>query len=228
MIAVIFALPHESRALRKALRERRTERETGWLRGTLEGSKILLAHTGVGREAAAACTRRVLEKMRPAWLLSTGYAGGLDQDLPRGTVLAASNYSDEALLAVCRLRRGILATEAHVAETVAAKRAVATATGAHCVDMETDAVALVAKEFGVRMLALRVISDSAVQSLPVPFALTYSLSRQRPRPITLAAYLARHPGKVVPFIQFVRGLTKARAALTREILKILAEAEVPK
>ena len=69
MIAVTFAVPHESHDLRRVLR------------GKLATREVLLVHTGIGTAAAEKCVRTLLAEHRPRWLLSAGYAGALDPAL---------------------------------------------------------------------------------------------------------------------------------------------------
>lgn len=54
----------------------------------------------------------------------------------------------------------------HVVATPAAKRALAAASGASLVDMETYAVATVAQAAGLKCVSIRVISDDSSQELP--------------------------------------------------------------
>jgi len=54
----------------------------------------------------------------------------------------------------------------HVVATAAAKRALAAASGASLVDMETYAVATVAQAAGLKCVSIRVISDDSSQELP--------------------------------------------------------------
>ena len=50
MIVITFAIPSESRDLRRAMHG--IGRLDGWMTGKLGGADVLLAHTGVGPDAA--------------------------------------------------------------------------------------------------------------------------------------------------------------------------------
>ena len=226
MIALTFAVPHESHDLRRALRCEANTGRGGWVIGDLAGQKVIVALTGIGTVSAEKCTRALLAAHRPRWLLSAGYAGALDPALAHGELFLATNFTAPELLARSPARRGTLTTQPRTAETPQEKAALARATGAQAVDMETSAIARVCAEHGVPMLSLRVISDTAFARIPVPLTISYDLARQRPRAGALLAFLAKNPARILPFARFVRGLAPARAALTSAILEIL-ESERP-
>ncbi len=212
MIAVTFALPQESQDFRHP-----------------PGEEVLIVHTGVGPASAAASLAALLAAQRPRLLISTGFAGGLDPRLATGDLLIATNFSTPALVAKSRALLagdphaffGALTSQPQVAASVAEKSALAATTGALGVDMETASIAAACTRAGVPLLAVRAISDSAREPLPVPFAEWFDLAAQRPRPLALVRWLARHPAQIIPFARFVRGLTPARRAFTRFVSAII-------
>ena len=209
MIAITCAVPHESHDLRRALKSE------------IASGRVLIAHTGIGTAAAEKCVSALLAEHRPRWLLSAGYAGALDPAMAHGELFLATNFTSPELLNRSNARRGILTTQPHAAETPAQKCALARETGAQAVDMETSAIARVCAAHGIPLLSLRAISDTAAAEIPVPFHLSYDLTRQRPRLAALLAFLAQNPSRILPFTRFVRGLTPARAAMTAALLAIL-------
>ena len=233
MIAVTFALPQESQDFRHALRHATAVGAAAqpFLLGNIGLEEVLVGHTGVGPAAAAENIAALLAFHRPRMLISTGFAGGLDPRLATGDLLIATNFSAPELVAKSRALLandprtffGALTSQPRVAETVAEKSALAAATGALAVDMETAAVAAACARAGVPLLAVRAISDSALEALPVPFAEWFDLAAQRPRPLGLVRWLVRHPAQISPFARFVRGLTPARHAFTRFVSAFIAE-----
>jgi adenosylhomocysteine nucleosidase len=231
MIVVIFALPEESRDLRRALRDPVVE--DGWTRGFLSKAKdaeeIRVTHTGVGSISASAKIAKLLSGNRPRVVVSSGYAGGLDPRLKISDLLLATNFSAPGLVALCRTSAadrqvpvfGCLTSQSAAVESIADKAALADETGAHAVDMETAAIAVACNAAGVPLLSVRAISDPASQPLPVPFEHWFDLARQRPRPLALVGYLARKPSQIAPFARFVRGLSPARLALTGFLVDLL-------
>ena len=222
MIVITFAIPDESRDFRRAMRG--LGRLEDWTTGKLGAAEVLLAHTGVGLDAAREAMARVLARCQPGCVIAAGFAGALDLALRVGDVIVAENFSAPELLACCHFphRRGALSSQPHPMETAAAKHALATATGAIAVDMETSAIAAECARAGVPLLAIRAISDAAADPLPVPFAEWFDTARQRPRPLHLMGYLARHPTAFGPFVRFVRGLPRARFALSRAVCEAVA------
>ena len=233
MIAVTFALPQESRDFRHALRHATPvgEAPRPLLLGNVGDEEVLVGHTGVGPAAAAEGIAALLAYHRPRLLISTGFAGGLDPSLATGDLLIATNFSTPALVAQSRALLtggtraffGMLTSQPHTAETVAEKSALAATTGALGVDMETASIAAACARAGVPLLAVRAISDSALEPLPVPFAEWFDLAAQRPRPLALLRFLAHHPAQISPFARFVHGLTPARQAFTRFITDFITD-----
>ena len=239
MIAVTFALPQESKDFVRALERSSREATPGVIAGSLAGVEVVVAHTGVGAASATERMRELFARNRPSMLISAGFAGGLHPSLHVGDLLVASNFSSPVLLssleqligetvtaASSDLKRRLivfapLTTHPCVVESVAGKSQMASATGAFAVDMETAVIAEACAAAAVPMLALRVISDAAGDALPVPMEQWFDLVRQRPRPLALLAYLARHPGQIAPFARFVSGLAPARRNLTRQLLEIV-------
>ncbi len=219
MTVVTFSLPAESRDFRAALRIRG---------GRIGGRDIRVVHLGIGAAAAAEAMGRVMADARPEAVICAGFAGGLDPRLRVGDVVIAENFTAPELLARAPLRavRGKLVTHPAAVETPEAKAALARESGAIAVDMETAIVAELYRAAGLPLLAVRAISDSASEALPVPFEEWFDLERQRPRVWRLLRFLAAHPAQIRPFARFVRGLSPARRALG-EYLVALLEASPP-
>lgn len=234
MIAVVFALPQESQDLVRELRH------PGFIRagalpiilGNLRDREIVVVHAGVGPASARRSLWEFFDGQfheRVQTLISTGFAGGLDPQLEIGNLVIAENFSDRTLLEKSRaagaerLFYGKLASQENAAETVEQKALLARQTGAIAVDMETKSVSEVCAQFGVPMLSVRAVSDTASQSLPVPFSIWFDAANQRPRAGSLVKYLARRPMKIGDFAGFVIGMSKARRELTRYLLRLLPE-----
>ncbi len=224
MFTVTFALPDESREFRKYWspdpRSSQSAQET--LQGSIHGVPVSIGHVGVGPRAAGVGIRKLLEEVRPKLLICAGYGGALDPTLNVGDLVLdarhASNHYPRGGIRVGRIH-----SRATAAERVEDKRALLGETGASVVDMETATVAGACAAAGIPMLALRVVSDSATQPLPVPMTHWFDIAKQRPRPLTLLAFLALHPAAIVPFAKFVHGLSGARASLAIGISDLISE-----
>ncbi len=142
----------------------------------------LLCVSGIGGAAAARAALGLIESGARA-LVSWGMAGALDPSLTAGAVclpsevigadgasfITAGNWREPlaALVAAHRtVARGRLLTSTRAIDTVAAKQAAFRQTGAVAVDMESTAVARVAATHGLPFIAVRVIVDTAVDTIP--------------------------------------------------------------
>ncbi len=237
-VVVTFALPDESRAFTARLLDRRIappSRHLPLVLGTCGGRQVAVVHTGVGDSAAG---RQRLEfalggaggiSEKPVLLICSGYAGALQAGLQVGDIILGQNISDPGvadhaaqLLTGWRWHSGELTTQPRVAETPSEKAALAAATGAFAVDMESGWIASACAGAGVPMLSLRVISDAASQAFPAPGDVLFDVARQRPRYLALPLWLLAHPRRIGPFIRFVRGLAPAQAYLARALEHLLA------
>jgi adenosylhomocysteine nucleosidase len=174
-IGIVSALAAEARTLGPAARQ------GAELRRLADGA--LLAVGGIGEGAAAAAARRLVLAGATA-LVSFGMAGGLDPTLICGAVLlpeevvarggaAVSATATEwrqrlraALPASCIACGGRLLTSERPLASPQAKAAAWREWRAAAVDMESAAIAQVARQAGLPFIAVRVIVDTASDQLP--------------------------------------------------------------
>ncbi len=206
-VLVTFARPEESGPFRKRLMALETSRIRGrkvWA-GELRGLRTVIVHTGIGPVSAEAVLSDVLGEVKPRRVICSGFGGALDPVLRVGDTLTAE------------LPSPFILSRADPIEQPAEKLAAFRETGARVVDMETDAVAKACGESGVPVTAVRAISDSADQSLPVPFDAWFDSTRQRARPVALVLHLLRHPSHIAPFARFVMRLPRVAEALAQAV-----------
>jgi adenosylhomocysteine nucleosidase len=178
-VGVVAALASEARALGPSL-PRGGAIPLSEL--ALLGGGSLLAVSGIGRAAAEAAARTLVEAGVSA-LITFGMAGGLDPALKPGSVVlprelispegkrypACQSWRERVAAAVSPLRavtEGNLLTSAYAIDTPAEKAAAFHRTGAAAVDMESAAVAEVAAQHNLPFIAARVIVDTAADKLP--------------------------------------------------------------
>jgi adenosylhomocysteine nucleosidase len=142
----------------------------------------LLAVSGMGRDAAERAARALVDAGVAA-LMTFGMAGGLDPTLEAGSVVlpceliaadgsrfvASRTWRERVAAAVGPLRAvssGNLLTSARAIDTAADKSAAFHDTGAAAVDMESAAVAAIAFHHKLPFIAVRVIVDTAADTLP--------------------------------------------------------------
>lgn len=218
-ILVTFARPEESRGFRRRLLPtqlpgRLRPGRFKAFRGRVGAIEILGIHTGIGPEAAAAAMECHLAAAEPWLVLCAGFGGALDPALGAGDVVMEERCPTPP-------ERPRIVSRPLPAESVEAKAALYRETGARVVDMETEALATACEREGVSMVAVRAVSDSATEPLPVPFPVWFDSARQRPRPMALLAWLATHPSQIGPFARFVRRLAGVSAALALAVETVI-------
>jgi hopanoid-associated phosphorylase len=189
---------------------------------------LLLAVTGIGCAAAAAGAQSLVAS-GAAGLVSFGLAGGLDPQLPAGTIFLPSEVAAQegelfstdapwcarvraALNAYEPIDSGRLVTMRHPVAAVAEKAALFHATGARAVDMESFGVAEVARGCGVPFIAVRVIVDAAQD--PLPQAVIAATDAAGHTSLwQLLGQLARRPGELRPLVRLARGYHRASGSL---------------
>lgn len=203
MIAVTFAHPSESGDFFRLLGSRHHQ--------------VKILHTGVG---GAACRERLapfLDSQPFDYLISSGFAGGVDPSLDVGHLFLATNFSDPDLFArarealICQV--GKLATADRIVESAAARAQFARQHDAAAVDMETKGIADACAARKIPMLSLRVISDTTAAPFPAPPEVLFDLARQRTNAFALARHLITHPLAIGRLLRFSQQIAKARREL---------------
>jgi adenosylhomocysteine nucleosidase len=149
--------------------------------GVYAGRIVALVVGGLGRAAARQATQVLLDGHRPRWVISAGFAGGLDPALKRYDAILPREIVDlegnclrlDVLVpdaSGSRLSTGRLLTVDAIVRTATEKELLRKQYSADVVDMETSAVAAVCAERAVKFLSIRVISDEAGVDLPKEIA----------------------------------------------------------
>jgi len=176
---IVFALAVEADAFERLAEGRREVRGSRltFHTGRVAGRQVAWCVSGVGAVAAEAATRQLIAGHRPRCVITAGFAGALDADIPRGSVIRACRTvraDDATAIDLARLDPAAapltIVSVDGVVPTVEAKRALAARTGGQAVDMETHAVARVATLAGLACHSVRVVSDDARESLPAEVA----------------------------------------------------------
>ncbi len=222
-VVAIAADPLEFRGLlRHARRPRRLAWPLGYVReAEIAGRRWILAAHGAGPRLARAASETALDRMAGrAVVLSTGFCGALDPQLPYGAIFAAREvigaatsrrYPASLPASPAPFHQGLLWTQDRAAISPGEKAALRPS-GAVAVDMEAAAVAEQALRRNARFYCVRVVSDTAADPLPLDFNASrdedgrFSKSR-----ITLAALM--HPNSLIPLLRFGRRCRRAAAIL---------------
>ncbi|CAN5256512.1 hypothetical protein BH20VER2_BH20VER2_10650 [soil metagenome] len=227
MIAVTFALPAESSDFLRLLQSR-TRGHDQVITGTLHGCRVSVLHTGVGREKTQSRVARFVQHHKAELLISSGFAGAVDDTLAVGDLFIAENFSDPTVVvaALAALAEhdstvGRLATAPGIIDSAAERAQFAQRHGAAAVDMETEFVAEIAASIRLPMLSLRAISDTVAAPFPAPPSVLFDLARQRTVVSRFLLYLAQNPAAVPRLMKFARQVALARRSLTGALQRVI-------
>jgi adenosylhomocysteine nucleosidase len=225
VVGVVCALASEARHLGPATR--RHQPLTSLADGTL------LAVSGMGTAAAAQSARALIGAGAGA-LVSWGMAGGLDPALAAGRVFlpaeVVSTEGDavttdprwrerlgEAIRARAPVTHGKLLTSRKAVGSRADKANLFRQTGAAAVDMESLAIAEIARTHQLPFIAVRVIVDSAEDALPR--AVTAAADAEGHLQVwRLMGELVRAPAELAPLLRLAqryRAANRSLAAVAR-------------
>jgi adenosylhomocysteine nucleosidase len=194
---------------------------------------------GIGCQNAEKSVRSFLAASAPEFVLSCGFAGGLNPDLKLGEVVfetaagasrgdatpsemkreAAHVVSCEKLMAAGAKPAKFFCAD-RIATTVAEKEKLRAETGADAAEMESAAIHAVCRERGIPCVTVRVISDTAEEDLPLDFnALTKpdkSLDYGK-----LFFAIAKSPGKIGALLELQQKTKFAAEKLAEVLSRIL-------
>jgi adenosylhomocysteine nucleosidase len=142
----------------------------------LNGRAAVLVANGPGPKLAGEAVEIARRHEELSGLVSTGFCGALDPtlklcDIFIATELGGNGYGAVAQpLALARgpVKNGTLLSQDFVAST-AAEKSELRKTGAAAIEMEAGAVAQKAQEYNLPFYCIRVVSDTADESLPLDF-----------------------------------------------------------
>ena len=170
LTGIVFALGIEAGALLDRMTQTRTTWGNGFKyhQGVLCGSNYVLVESGVGKEKALQATDNLFSIFRPGRILSAGFAGALDPQLPRHAIYWPSRIisKEDAISLPDGKHLKTLLTVDHVVDTCEEKHRVWELTGADLVDMESYSVAWFCREKRIPFLSVRIVFDTAAEELP--------------------------------------------------------------
>ena len=210
---LVFALGIEAGGVVDQLKDVETSRQMHGIEhaGRWHGREVVVVEGGVGPAAAARATAEAVRFYQPRYVISAGFAGALVETLPRGQLLLADevvNPAGQVLQVGQKLSSsgasagwqvGRLLSVESLLRTAEERRAWAAKSQAVACDMETFAVAHTCRQWGVPLIAVRVISDAVDDELPPEIA---HLLQQR----TLAGRLGAAAGAVFRRLSAARDL----------------------
>src|SRR6266571_3731973 len=229
MIAVTFALPAESSEFLRRLRDRTSSERNGVriVRGKMDDRMIEVLHTGVGEKICRQRVEKFLQDHQFDLLISTGFAGALNDELQVGDLLLAKNFStidlNERGLSFSNLpiHMADLLTVSALIDSSDQRNRIARASSAAAVDMETEFIACACAEHGVPLLSLRVITDTPREPFPAPMKVLFDMERQRTDYRQLSSHVLKNPATLWRLIRFGIRIARARKVLTEAVVHVV-------
>lgn len=184
--------------------------------GELNGRQVALVANGPGTKLAGIALDVVSGRESMDALISTGYCGALDPALEPCDIFAATEVigaGRAALPASGRaFKTGRLISVDRVIST-AAEKSELSQSGADAVEMEAAAVAQRASRYGVPFYAVRVVTDTASESLPLDFNQMRAPDGRFSRVKIVAAALRRSSTVIPELIKLNHRTKRASRAL---------------
>lgn len=182
--------------------------------------------TGMGAANVRSTLPMALERVKPDAVFTCGFAGALDPSLPIGFVLGET--ADPTLQSVLAeadvpLRRFLCADK--IAITAAQKASLWKSSGCDAVEMESGIVHQICRERSIACATVRVISDTALENLPLDFNQLLN-SRLQLSPWRLAGAIASNPSSIPGLIRLGRNSGTAADRLASTLNSILSPSEL--
>jgi nucleoside phosphorylase len=228
-IAVTFALPAESSEFLRRLGSRFCAVRNGIsiVCGTIGDRSIEVIHTGVGESICRERIAKFLENQHFDFLISTGFAGSLNDKLQVNELLLAKNFSTldlkhaQSSLSNVPINVVNMLTVPALIDSSEERERIARESGASAVDMETESIARACTAHGIPLLALRVITDTPTQPFPAPPRILFDIQQQRTDIAVLAKFFLAHPTRLPSLVQFAGRIARARQILANALVAVV-------
>ena len=208
MITIVFALEYEGAALREPTR-----------------MCTSVWNLGITGKRCLGPLDRHLKRTKPSLIVSAGFSGGLQNGLPVGTIIVGDNASCShvvrCLPEAANLTFGKLITTDNIIDTSSEKRALGESSGALAVDCETQHIREACESHEIPMLAVRCISDTVDQNLPVPGHILINPITGRPDPFNIFKYILTNPSSISGFRELVRNSRISQKSLSDSLSTLI-------
>jgi len=185
---------------------------------------IRILVTGMGAKNAERELRRALESGEPELVLTCGFAGALNPELPIGAaVFDVGTAPDlEPLLAKAGARASRFHCSPRVATTAEEKQQLRAEARADAVEMESGVIHAICRARRIPAATVRVISDSANEDLPLDFN-TLMNEDDRLSYSKLAVAVLAAPQKIPALLRLQRRTRAAAENLARVVAAVVPE-----
>lgn len=241
-IAVITAMPEEFNAVSRSLGSGTGTKLAGLkaMRCRNGGHDFILLESGMGFDNAAQVAEALIREGKPDLLISVGFCGGIDPELEVGDVVVAQRIVSAAGSGIeevpvlfsaagetfvarqagARVFGGMFASAPVIMSKERLAGMLPTGSPWPVVEMESAAIATIAVENGIPLLALRAVSDPAGEELG--FSLDeFCDARMRIRPHRVLLTILRKPRIIPQLIRLARNSRVAADSLTSAMERLL-------
>lgn len=193
-----------------------------------KNSQVETVICGMGKENAARSIKKILSQRRPGFVITSGFAGGLNEGLRNGDVVG--DWDPEFPLATSLEVAGVKRVLFHCADRVVITReeksALRKSTGTDAVEMESGVIREICQSRNVPSATVRVVSDSAGDDLPLDFNHLMNADHTM-NFLKLAGALIKSPMKIPKLIGFSGKVKFAAKELGRMLDEALPNVEAP-
>jgi len=231
-VAFVVAMPMELVPLTRALSLERPGDSETWV-GRLGERPVVAVVTGMGTALATAGVERLLAGTAVERVVVVGITGAVHDETPIGTLIRPSVVVDGASGTEFRPTplgpdpaQGVMWTSDSLitdADTLGRLRD----TGVVSLNMETAAVAAVCERRGVPWSVVRAISDRATDGSVDEEVFHLSNQDGTPNPKAVAAYVAKHPGRIPAMARMAKGAKLATRRAADEAIAAVSRLEIP-
>ena len=180
--------------------------------------------TGMGRDNADHAIAMAFEQIRPRLVLTCGFAGGLNPVLKSNEIVFSAD-EDSPLCDTLKKAGGTPVSffcARRVAITAEEKQRLWRGMGADAVEMESESIREFCRERQIPAATIRVISDTALEDLPLDFN-TLMSPAQKIHYGKLTWALVRAPFKLAELLAFQQKTIDAAKSLGAFLTKVLPE-----
>lgn len=180
--------------------------------------------TGMGRDNAEAAISKAVHEIKPRLVLTCGFAGGLNPVLKASEVIFQADEGTP-LSAALKEAGGTAVSffcARRVAITSEEKQRLWRGTGLDAVEMESESIRDYCREYNIPSATVRVISDTALEDLPLDFN-TLMSPAQKINYSKLTWALVRAPFKLAELLAFQQKSVDAAKALGAFLGKVTSK-----
>lgn len=243
-IGIITAMPEEFRAVADSLGAAAVT-QSGFFRTARfrsAGHDFLLVASGMGFDNAARGAELLIREGRPDLLISTGFCGGIAPELQAGDVVVAKNIIiagesgfEEIPVSISPIARTFVARQETMGKRILGGAFVSTAvimskrrlagmlSGKYpnpVVEMESGAIAVIAAENNISLLAIRAVSDSADEELGFSLDEFCDPDMRRIRPHKVLLTALRKPRIIPQLARLTFSSRRAAESLTAALSRL--------